>query len=222
MRKTGREKEGKGPSRNLCLSAQGHTIQQDRVLSIKRKTEKNSLGCWKVMCWEMKCWKVNSWKAKPRRILTRPGRLRAWSGSKLPTANVPLRALEDGVQKIEVRATFFAILRFGLTAIWFTATIFEKYDFAYDFLQKYRQIWGTTPGGTKNEKIERQGHQKWAHGHPKWAKGHQKWAKREPKGTKRDPKVSQREPKVTQRVAKGSPKWTKWLPKWVVAERSGT
>ena len=43
-----------------------------------------------------------------------PGRLRARSGSKLPTANVPLRALEDGVQKIEVRATFFAILRFGL------------------------------------------------------------------------------------------------------------
>ena len=26
-------------------------------------------------------------------------------------------ALKDGVQKIEVRATFFAILRFGLTAI---------------------------------------------------------------------------------------------------------
>ena len=51
---------------------------------------------------------------EPRRMLTRPGRLRARSGSKLPTANVPLRALEDGVQKIEVRATFFAILRFGL------------------------------------------------------------------------------------------------------------
>ena len=46
-----------------------------------------------------------------------PGRLQARSGFKLPTANVPLRALEDGVQKIEVRATFFAISRFGLTAI---------------------------------------------------------------------------------------------------------
>ena len=32
-------------------------------------------------------------KGKPRQSLTRPGRLRARSGSKLPTANVPLRAL---------------------------------------------------------------------------------------------------------------------------------
>ena len=39
-------------------------------------------------------------KGKPRQMLTRPGRLRARSGSKLPTANVPLRALKDGVQKI--------------------------------------------------------------------------------------------------------------------------
>ena len=39
-------------------------------------------------------------KGKPRQNLTRPGRLRAQSGSKLPTANGPLRALEDGVQKM--------------------------------------------------------------------------------------------------------------------------
>ena len=36
---------------------------------------------------------------EPRRILTRPGRLRARSGSKLPEANVPLRALEGWVTK---------------------------------------------------------------------------------------------------------------------------
>ena len=39
-------------------------------------------------------------KGKPRQMLTRPGRLRAQSGSKLPEANVPLRALKEGVQKI--------------------------------------------------------------------------------------------------------------------------
>ena len=84
-------------------------------------------------------------KGKPRQILTRPGRLRARSGSKLPTANVPLRALEDGVQKIEVRATFFAILRFGLgrrgtkdrsacdilcdIAVWFNSNLIHSNNF---------------------------------------------------------------------------------------------
>ena len=38
-------------------------------------------------------------KAEPRRMLTRPGRLRAQSGSKLPTANVPLQALEGWVEE---------------------------------------------------------------------------------------------------------------------------
>ena len=40
MRKNGREKERQGPERNLAVGAQEHTIQQDRVLSIKRKTSK--------------------------------------------------------------------------------------------------------------------------------------------------------------------------------------
>ena len=38
-------------------------------------------------------------KAEPRRMLTRPGRLRARSGSKLPKGTVPLWALEDGLQE---------------------------------------------------------------------------------------------------------------------------
>ena len=45
-----------------------------------------------------------------------PNTPRAPSGPKrieAGTARVPLRALKDGVQKIEVRATFFAISRFG-------------------------------------------------------------------------------------------------------------
>ena len=51
-------------------------------------------------------------------MLTRLGRLRARSGSKLPTANVPLRALggwgaKDKLLPVEVRATFFGISRFG-------------------------------------------------------------------------------------------------------------
>ena len=33
--------------------------------------------------------------------------------SKLPAANVPLQALKEGVQKIEVHATFFELSRFG-------------------------------------------------------------------------------------------------------------
>ena len=40
MRKNGREKERQGPERDLAVGAQEHTIQQDRVLSIKRKTSK--------------------------------------------------------------------------------------------------------------------------------------------------------------------------------------
>ena len=51
-------------------------------------------------------------------ILTRLGRLRARSGSKLPTANVPLRALDgwgatNYLLPVELRATFFGIMRFG-------------------------------------------------------------------------------------------------------------
>ena len=52
-------------------------------------------------------------------------------------------------------------------------------------------IWKKRPGGTENEKIDRQGEQKWPQGHQKWSKGHQKWAQRELKGAKRAPKVSQ-------------------------------
>ena len=40
MRKNGREKERQGPERDLAAGAQEHTIQQDRVLSITRKTSK--------------------------------------------------------------------------------------------------------------------------------------------------------------------------------------
>ena len=77
-----------------------------------------------------------------------------------------------------------------------------------------------TPGGTKNEKIERQGHQKWAQGHQKWAKGHQKWAKREPKGAKSEPKGAKREPKGAKREPKVSPIQHKINIKDKVAKRS--
>ena len=46
--------------------------------------------------------------------LTRLGRLRAWSGSKLPTANVPLRALDgwgakDDFISVGVRSALFGV-----------------------------------------------------------------------------------------------------------------
>ena len=52
------------------------------------------------------------------RLLTRLGRLRARSGSKLPTANVPLRALDgrgakDDFISVGVRSALFGVLRFG-------------------------------------------------------------------------------------------------------------
>ena len=80
MRKNGREKERQGPERDLAAGAQEHTIQQDRVLSIKRKTSK------KKNLSKEKPLKRKTSDAKPRRMLTRPGRLRARSGSKLPAA----------------------------------------------------------------------------------------------------------------------------------------
>ena len=43
---------------------------------------------------------------EPRRMLTRPGRLRARSGSKLPEANVPLRVLEGWFIREELLQTF--------------------------------------------------------------------------------------------------------------------
>ena len=115
MRKKGREKERQGPERDLAAGAQEHTIQQDRVLSIKRKTSKKK-----------NLWKMNPWKAKPRKTLTRPGRLRARSGSKLPAANVPLRALEGWVTRkdvlsVWVRSVRFGKIRFDWPRMWFSA-----------------------------------------------------------------------------------------------------
>ena len=67
--------------------AQGHTNQQDKRTSNRRKTKERPK---KVKC------EGEMLKDKTRRMLTRPGRLRARSGSKLPAASVPLRALKDG------------------------------------------------------------------------------------------------------------------------------
>jgi hypothetical protein len=57
-------------------------------------------------------------KGTPRRMLTRPGRLRARSGSKLPEANVPLRALggwgtEGELFPVELRVTLLGLMRIG-------------------------------------------------------------------------------------------------------------
>ncbi len=73
----------------------GHTNQQDKVQSIRGKTKIISLG--EILKGEVL--KGEVLKDKPQQMLTRPGRLRARSGSKLPEANVPLRALEDGLQE---------------------------------------------------------------------------------------------------------------------------
>ena len=68
---------------------------------------------------------------------------------------------------------------------------------AWRFHWKSIQIRQTKQGGTKSEKMERQGEQKWSQGHQKWSKGHQKWAKRVPK-------VAQSEPEGAKRVTKGN------------------
>ena len=58
----------------------GHTNQQDRIQSIRGKTKIISLG--EILKGEVL--KGEVLKDKPRQMLTRPGRLRARSASKLP------------------------------------------------------------------------------------------------------------------------------------------
>ena len=92
------------------------------------------------------------------------------------------------------------------------------------FHRKYIQIWKMTPGCTKSENIERQGHQKWVERHQKWAQGHQTWAKREPKGTNMEPKGRQKATKMHPKIdfRKRSILWSKmcarkwkvWVPFW--------
>ena len=85
-----------GPgARSLPLGPGGHTNQQDRIQSIRGKTKIISLG--EILKGEVL--KGEVLKDKPQQKLTRPGRLRARSGSKLPEANVPLRALEEALQE---------------------------------------------------------------------------------------------------------------------------
>ena len=114
---------------------------------------------------------------------------------------------------VGLRAAFFGIARFGWPTTWFLVTIFKKYDFIQDFHRNYMPIWKKRPGDTENEKIDRQGEQKWPQGHQKWAKGHQKWAKRKPKGTKRQPRGAKREPKVSQGATKMRQRTTKMYQK---------
>ena len=95
IQKKGRKTEVQGWERKLAFGATGHTNQQDRIQSIRGKTKIISLG--EILKGEVL--KGEVLKDKPQQKLTRPGRLRARSGSKLPEANVPLRALEDGLQE---------------------------------------------------------------------------------------------------------------------------
>ena len=81
---------------SLPLGPGGHTNQQDRIQSIRGKTKIISLG--EILKGEVQ--KGEVLKDKPRQMLTRPGRLRARSRSKLPEANVPLQALEDVLQEM--------------------------------------------------------------------------------------------------------------------------
>ena len=169
-----------GPARNCCLWARGD-LQINKIV-YKLTEEKQKYFPWWGWCAE----EMREGELRIRRTSTHantPGRLRARSGSKLPSATGPLRALgmvdlpRSGCLGLSAGccARQGATNKYNYTAIWFTVPIFKKYDFACDFLQKYKQIWRMTPGGTKNEKIERQGYQK----------------------------VSQRAPKVSQKAAKG-------------------
>ena len=87
----------------------GHSNQQDKVKSIRGKTKIISLG--EILKGEVL--KGEVLKDKPQQMLTRPGRLRARSGSKLPEANVPLRALEGWVTRKDVLSVGVRSVRFG-------------------------------------------------------------------------------------------------------------
>ena len=82
------------PKRECAFGARGCSI----ILTEDNQNEENLTKL--VTARKVKCEKINyedeMEKDKPRRMLTRPGRLRAQSGSKLPPANVPLRVLEGG------------------------------------------------------------------------------------------------------------------------------
>ena len=79
----------------------GHTNQQDRIQSIRGKTKIISLG--EILKGEVL--KGEVLKDKPRQMLTRPGRLRARSGSKLPAAMFRPEPREVGVLAVSMRAT---------------------------------------------------------------------------------------------------------------------
>ena len=75
--------------------ARGHTNQQDRIQSIRGKTKIISLG--EILKGEVL--KGEVLKDKPQQKLTRPGRLRARSGSKLPKARFRSGPKDGGVRR---------------------------------------------------------------------------------------------------------------------------
>ena len=135
-------------------------------------------------------------------MLTRLGRLRARSGSKLPAASVRSRPWDVGLQRKiyllkGVRSTVFEFLRIGCTKLSFLKKQSQKKVFTAFFCEFVRRSAKMKPGGIKSEKMS-------------------------PEGTKREPKVSQREPKGSQREPKGSQKGAKGSPKGAKREPTGS
>ncbi len=128
----------------------------------------------------------------PRRMLTRLGRLRARSGSKLPSARFRSGPWDDGMP-LEISLLLWAraavpdFLLMGLpTEIHFLLENSHKISFRSNLEQKTGKMQGRSQKAAKSEKMT-----------PEGAKG-------EPKVSQREPKGSQREPKGSQKGAKGS------------------
>ena len=205
-RKTDRPPTTRPGAGSLPLGPGGHTNQQDRIQSIRGKTKIISLG--EILKGEVL--KGEVLKDKPQQRLTRPGRLRARSGSKLPAARFRSGPLKTVVCEGQgpwycLRVLCWKCLksRKKNNNLNFSWHFLKKYDFTYDFHWKIQKISKMTPWDPKSEKIARQGEQKWSQGHQKWAKGHQKWAKREPKGAKSDPNGTKRQTRGAKREPKG-------------------
>ena len=118
--------------------------------------------------------------------------------SKLPTANVPLQALKDRVQRMIYTSCWVTCGILWDNAIWLTNNLifndsFQKICFDIRFLSKLHA----------NMINEARRHRKWENRSPGWAKV-----------TPSGPKVSQRAPKVNQ-------KWATWRQKDAESEPRG-
>ena len=124
--------------------------------------------------------------------------------SKLPTANVPLQALKDRVQRMIYTSCWVTCGILWDNAIWLTNNLI--------FSDNFQKVWFYIRFSSKlhaNMKKEARRHRKWENRSPGWAKV----SPRVPKVSQRAPKVSQKGAEGSQKGAKREPNGSKWWPK---------